>query len=80
MAKAITGFDLVDFETAASTAAAILDRISDAQSVIALDTHENEVNLSPCRPAMDGMHSVNSAEICIVSTCIRLLYTVVQKL
>ena len=28
------------------------------------DTIDNEVSLSPCRPATDGMHSVNSAEVC----------------
>ena len=29
------------------------------------DYHENGVSLSPCRPAMVGLYSVNSADVCV---------------
>lgn len=35
----------------------------------------NEVNLSPCRPVMDGLHSVNSAKLCAWSLLLINYYT-----
>jgi len=54
--------------SAADFGAAALDHTAGVAVATAFpcDTFEPEVILSPCRPAMDGLHSVNSAKLCLL--------------
>lgn len=47
MAKAISGIDIIDVDTAASNASMILDRISNVAATLATPAYDNEVSYRP---------------------------------
>ena len=64
-----TSFDLTavyDNLSRAEEAAAAMYAKIDHIDHDTFDTRYNEVNLSPCRSAMVGLHSVNSANLCVL--------------
>ena len=49
-----------------------LVRVADQAATAISDTFTNGVNLSPCRPAMGGLHSVNSVKVCCETPLIQM--------